>query len=138
MRIDKFLWCVRYFKSRSLAKKNCNRGRVKINGQVVKPASEVFPGDTVDVRKNQIDYRFEVLELPKSRRGAKWMRLFIQDITPKENLEKQKLLKYEGTKGRKRGTGRPTKKERRDLEEWHEEKKEDWFEEDLKDENTKD
>lgn len=133
MRVDKFLWCVRYFRTRSLATKACKRGRVKINGQKAKPSKEVYSSDEIDVRKNQIDYKMKVLELPKTRRGAKWVKLYIADTTPKENLEKRKLLKYERSKGRKKGTGRPTKKERRDLEEWYEEKKEEWFDGDLED-----
>jgi len=128
MRVDKFLWCVRYYKTRSLATKACRRGRVKVNGESAKPAKDVFPSDILEVRKNQIDYKIEILELPKSRRGAKWMNLYINDITPKENLEKRKLLKYERSKGRKKGTGRPTKKDRRELEEWYEERAKEWFE----------
>lgn len=127
MRVDKFLWCVRYYKTRSLATKACNRGHIKINGITAKPAREVYPSDKIDIRKNQIDYKIEVIEIPKSRRGAKWMGLYIADITPKENLEKLDLLKYERSKGREKGTGRPTKKDRRSLEDWYEEKMEDWF-----------
>lgn len=127
MRVDKFLWCVRYFKTRSLATKACDKGHVRINGQKAKPAKDVFPTDKIDVRKNQTDYKIEILELPKTRRGAKWVNLYIRDITPKENLEKRELLKYERSKGRKKGTGRPTKKDRRDLEEWFKEKQDEWF-----------
>src|SRR5690625_3388858 len=126
MRVDKFLWCVRYYKTRSLATKACRRGHVKVNGEPAKASRDVFPTDTVSVRKNQIDYKMEISEIPKSRRGAKWVNLYIKDITPKENLEKRALLKYERSKGRKKGTGRPTKKDRRDLEEWFDQKMEDW------------
>ncbi len=129
MRVDKFLWCVRYFKTRSKATKACKRGHIKVNGTRAKPSQDVFPTDKIEVRKNQIDYKIEVLDLPKSRRGAKWVKLFVMDITPKENLQKRELLKYERSKGRKKGTGRPTKKERRQLDEWYEEKKDEWFEE---------
>src|SRR5690625_392509 len=130
MRLDKFLWCVRYYKTRSLATKACRRGRIKVNGEVSKPSKDVFPSDIIEVRKNQIDYKIEVLEIPKSRRGAKWMNLYINDITPKENLEKRDLLRYEKYQSRKKGTGRPTKKDRRELEEWYEEKANEWFEDD--------
>lgn len=130
MRLDKFLWCVRYYKTRSLASKACKRGRVKVNDQVAKPSRDVFPSDTLDVRKNQIDYKISVLEIPKSRMGAKLVNLYIHDITPKENLDKLELLKYEKSKGRERGTGRPTKKDRRELDEWYEEKASEWFEDD--------
>lgn len=128
MRVDKFLWCVRYFKTRSLATKACKRGRVKVNGEVAKASREVYPSDQVDIRKNQIDYKIEILDIPKSRRGAKWVRLFITDITPKENLERLDLLKFERSKGREKGTGRPTKKDRRAMDEWYEEQAGEWFE----------
>lgn len=127
MRVDKFLWCVRYYKTRSLATKACRRGHVKVNGDPAKPSREVYPADTVSVRKNQIDYKIEVLEIPKSRTGAKWVNLYIKDITPKENLEKLDLLRYERSKGREKGTGRPTKKDRRDLEDWMDQNMDDWF-----------
>lgn len=125
MRVDKFLWCVRYFKTRSLATKECKRGRVKVNGDIAKPSRDVYPADEVEIRKNQIDYKLEVLDLPKSRRGAKWVKLYIMDTTPKEDLQKRDLLNYEKSKGRKKGTGRPTKKDRRELEDWYEEKKDE-------------
>lgn len=127
MRLDKFLWCVRYFKTRSLATKVCRGGRVKVNGETAKPSREVYPGDTIAVRKNQINYKVEILDIPKSRRGAKWVKLYIMDITPQENLKKQELLKYERTEERKKGTGRPTKKDRRELEDWYTQKREEWF-----------
>lgn len=130
MRVDKFLWCVRYFKTRSLATKAARNGHVRVNGERAKPSREVFPTDTVEIRKNQINYKIEVLDLPKSRQGAKWVQLYCKDITPKENLEKLDLLKFERSKGREKGTGRPTKKDRRDLEEWYEQKIEEWFDDD--------
>lgn len=127
MRVDKFLWCVRYFKTRSLATKACKRGHIKVNGELAKPSRDVFPSDKIDVRKNQIDYKIDILDLPKSRRGAKWVKLYIMDITPEENLKKRELLKYERSKGREKGTGRPTKKDRRDLDGWFEGKEDEWF-----------
>lgn len=128
MRVDKFLWCVRYYKTRSLATKACKRGHVKINGVSVKPAREVFPTDQIDIRKNQTDYKIEVLELPKSRRGAKWMKLYMMDITPQEEIQKRELLKYERSKGREKGMGRPTKKDRREMDDWFEDQEDEWFE----------
>ena len=88
MRVDKFLWCVRYFKTRSIATNACKKGHVKINGDSVKPSRDVFPSDKIEVRKNQINYKIEVLDLPPSRVGAKLVSIYITDITPKENLEK--------------------------------------------------
>lgn len=118
MRIDKFLWCVRYFKTRSIATEACKQGKVKIGGAKVKPSREVFPGDELLVRKNQIDYQLEVIDLPPSRVGAKLVNLYIVDKTPKEEFERSELLKYSQDYYRKRGTGRPTKKDRRDIEDW--------------------
>jgi ribosome-associated heat shock protein Hsp15 len=120
MRVDKFLWCVRYFKTRSIATNACKKGHVKINGNSVKPSRDVFPTDKIEVRKNQINYKIEVLDLPPSRVGAKLVSIYITDITPKENLEKLDLLKYSKDYYRKKGTGRPTKKDRRDIDDWFE------------------
>ncbi|UZH55974.1 RNA-binding S4 domain-containing protein [Salinimicrobium tongyeongense] len=118
MRVDKFLWCVRYFKTRSLATEACKQGKVRMNDAVVKPSREVFATDKIQVRKNQINYQIEVLDIPKSRLGAKLVNLYINDITPQEELEKRELLKYSQDYYRKKGTGRPTKKDRRELDEW--------------------
>lgn len=118
MRVDKFLWCVRYFKTRSIATHACRQGKVKIDGANVKPSREVYPTDQLTVRKNQIDYKLEVLDLPPSRIGAKLVNLYINDITPKETFEKLELLKYSRDYYRKKGTGRPTKKDRRDIDDW--------------------
>ncbi|WP_028374616.1 RNA-binding S4 domain-containing protein [Leeuwenhoekiella sp. MAR_2009_132] len=126
MRVDKYLWCIRYFKSRSIATNACKKGQVKINDVAVKPSREVFPSDTIQVRKNQVDYVLEVIEHPPSRVGAKLVGLYVIDKTPAENLEKLDLLKYSKDYYRKRGTGRPTKKDRRDLDDFQD--TDDFFE----------
>ena len=118
MRIDKYLWCTRYFKTRNIATTACQKGQVRINDQVVKPSREVYPTDNVIVRKNQVDYHFEVLEIPKSRMGAKLVDLYRKDTTPAENLEQNELLKYSKDYYRQKGSGRPTKKDRRDIEDY--------------------
>lgn len=118
MRIDKYLWCVRYFKTRSIATNACKKGHVRVNGDIVKPSRDVYPTDKIEVRKNQINYIIEVLDLPPSRVGAKLVNIYLTDITPKENLEKLDLLKYSQDYYRKKGTGRPTKKDRRELDDW--------------------
>lgn len=118
MRVDKFLWCVRYFKTRSIATHACRQGKVKIDGTNVKPSREVYPTDQLTIRKNQIDYKIEVLDLPPSRVGAKLVNLYVNDVTPKEAFEKLELLKYSKDYYRKKGTGRPTKKDRRDIDDW--------------------
>ncbi|TDN84698.1 heat shock protein Hsp15 [Salegentibacter sp. 24] len=120
MRVDKFLWCVRYFKTRSIATSACKQGKVKMDGGNVKPSKEVFPADKLTVRKNQIDYQLEVIDLPPSRVGAKLVNLYIVDVTPKEAFDKLELLKYSKDYYRKKGTGRPTKKDRRDIDDWFE------------------
>ncbi len=118
MRIDKYLWCIRYFKTRSIATNACKKGSVRVNNDIVKPSRDVYPGDTIMVRKNQIDYTLEVLDLPESRLGAKLVDIYRKDTTPKEAFEKIELLKYSKDYYRKKGTGRPTKKDRRDLEDF--------------------
>ncbi|MBT0609007.1 RNA-binding S4 domain-containing protein [Aequorivita echinoideorum] len=118
MRIDKYLWCIRYFKTRSIATQACKKGAVRVNGDVVKPARDVYPGDNISVRKEQINYQIEVLDLPESRLGAKLVDMYRKDITPKEAFETNELLQYSKTYYRKKGVGRPTKKDRRDIEEF--------------------
>ena len=118
MRVDKFLWCVRYYKTRSIATEAVKQGKVRVNDAVVKPSREVYATDKVSVRKNQINYQIEVLDLPKSRVGAKLVNLYINDVTPKEEFAKLELLKYSQDYYRKKGTGRPTKKDRRQLDDW--------------------
>ncbi len=118
MRIDKYLWCTRYFKTRSIATDACKKGHVKINKKNVKPSKEVFVGEKIQVRKNQINYEFLVLDSPKNRVGAKLVDLYRKDITPKEAFENQELLKFAKDYYRKKGEGRPTKKDRRDIEDY--------------------
>lgn len=125
MRVDKFLWCVRYFKTRSLATNACKQGKVKMEGDNLKPSKEVFPGDNLEVRKNQINYKLEILDLPPSRVGAKLVNIYVNDVTPKEAFEKLDLLKYSKDYYRKKGTGRPTKKDRRDIDDWFENAEDD-------------
>lgn len=115
MRVDKYLWCVRFFKTRSIATHACKQGKVKINGASVKPSREIYATDKLTVRKDQMDYEIEVLDLPPSRVGAKIAGLYVNDITPKEAFEKRELLKYSRDYYREKGSGRPTKKDRRDI-----------------------
>lgn len=118
MRIDKYLWSTRYFKTRNIATNACKKGHVKINEQTAKPGREVFPMDKIVVRKNQIDYQFTVLDIPDSRVGAKLVDIYRKDTTPKEAFEHQDLLKYSKDYYRKKGTGRPTKKDRREIDDY--------------------
>ena len=119
MRIDKYLWCIRFYKTRSIATNAVKQGKVKISGEIIKPSRNVYPSDVLNIRKNQIDYVIEVLDHPKSRVGAKLVDLYRIDKTPKEAFEKLELLKYSQDYYRKKGQGRPTKKDRRDIDDWY-------------------
>jgi len=116
MRIDKYLWAVRYFKTRNQAAIACKKGQVKINMAGTKPAKEIYIGEKITVRKNQINYQLQVLDIPPNRIGAKLVDLYRRDITPKEAFENREFLTSSQNYYRKKGTGRPTKKDRRDIE----------------------
>jgi len=118
MRIDKYLWCTRYYKTRSIATEACKKGHIKLEGTNVKPSKDVFSGEKLTIRKNQINYEIIVLDIPKNRVGAKLVDLYRKDITPQEAFEKQNLLKYSKDYYRKKGAGRPTKKDRRDIDDY--------------------
>ncbi len=120
MRVDKYLWCIRYYKSRNIATQACNKGAVRVNGDVVKPSRNVYPTDEITLRKEQINYIVKVLDLPPSRVGAKLVDLYRVDKTPKEAFETNELLQYSKSYYRKKGVGRPTKKDRRDIEDFNE------------------
>ena len=119
MRIDKFLWCVRYYKTRSIATEACKKSHVKVNGAIVKPSREVYATDKIELRKDQIQYQLIVNDLPPNRVSAKLVALYITDTTPKEVFEAKALLKYAKDYYRKKGTGRPTKKDRRDIDDFY-------------------
>jgi len=121
MRIDKYLWCIRFYKTRSIATEACKKGHVRINTGSVKPSKLVYNKDKIIVRKDQINYEIEVLDIPNNRVGAKLVDLYRKDITPKEAFEKLELLKYSKDYYRKKGTGRPTKKDRRELDGYYDE-----------------
>ena len=115
MRIDKYLWCVRYYKTRTMATTACKKGHVRVNQDIVKPSREVYAQDVIEVRKDQINYKLTVNDIPESRVGAKLVDIYRTDTTPKEQFEAQELLKYSKDYYRKKGVGRPTKKDRRDI-----------------------
>ncbi len=120
MRVDKFLWCVRYFKTRNMATVACKKGHVKVDGMVAKPGKEIFPTSKIVVRKDQINYEILVNDIPESRVGAKLVDIYRTDITPKEAFLAQEQLKFAKDYYRKKGAGRPTKKDRRNLENFNE------------------
>jgi ribosome-associated heat shock protein Hsp15 len=121
MRIDKYLWCVRYYKTRSIATQACKKGQIKVNGMVIKPSREVYATDKIELRKKQITYQLTVNDIPPNRVGAKLVNLYRIDTTPKEAFEAKELLKYSKDYYRKKGAGRPTKKDRRDIDGYYEE-----------------
>lgn len=118
MRIDKFLWCVRLFKTRSISGENVRSGRVLMDDLPVKASREIKIGDTVTIKRHGFDQVFEVLSMPKSRVSAKLVPDLIKDVTPVDELEKQEFLRLARNVTRKKGLGRPTKKDRRDLDDF--------------------
>jgi ribosome-associated heat shock protein Hsp15 len=118
MRIDKYLWCVRYYKTRNLAATACKKGHIRVNGDVVKPSREVYPLDAIEIRLNQINYKITVNDIPENRIGAKLVDIYRTDKTSKEEFKSQELLKFAKDHYRKKGVGRPTKKDRRDIDDF--------------------
>ncbi|KOP35888.1 RNA-binding S4 domain-containing protein [Flavobacterium sp. WLB] len=118
MRIDKYLWCVRYYKTRNMVTEACKKNHVTVNGQVAKPSKEVFPTDRITFRKDQITQIITVLDIPESRVGAKLVDIYRKNETPAEAYEHLELLKLSKEHYRKAGTGRPTKKDRRDIDDY--------------------
>lgn len=118
MRIDKYLWCTRYFKTRSQATEACRKGWVRIGGEPCKPSREVLPQDEISLRKDQLLLQLKVLDIPPQRVGAKWVGIYRQDTTPAEDLEQHKLIRATREYYRQKGTGRPTKKDRRELDDY--------------------
>ncbi len=121
MRVDKFLWAVRIFKSRNAASIACKKGYVQIAGQNAKPAREIYVSDTISVRKNQLRIELQILDLPKSRVAAKLVPQYCKDITPEEIREQRNSVVENQRLSRVKGAGRPSKKDRRDLEDFFDE-----------------
>ena len=118
MRIDKYLWCVRYYKTRNMVTEACKKNHVTVNGHLAKPSKEVFPTDKITFRKDQITQIITVLDIPENRVGAKLVDMYRKNETPAEVYEHLELLKLSKEHYRKNGTGRPTKKDRRDIDDF--------------------
>lgn len=118
VRIDKWLWAVRVFKTRTVASEACKKGRVLIGETAVKPSRNIRTGEVIQVRKPPVTYSFKVLALSDKRMGAKMVSQFMENVTPQEQYELLELNRIGGFVDRQRGTGRPTKKERRDLDQF--------------------
>lgn len=120
VRIDKWLWAVRIFKTRSQATDACRKGHVSVGDLPVKPSRAISVGDSLKVRKDQITRSFKVLALSEKRMGAKLVPDFLEDITPPEELEVLEMQKHIRWSSRDKGAGRPTKKDRRELDDFFE------------------
>ncbi|WP_455772962.1 RNA-binding S4 domain-containing protein [Porphyromonas asaccharolytica] len=144
VRIDSFLWAVRIFKTRSIAQDACRKGRVAINDVTAKPAKMVMAGDIVSVRKPPVTLSFKVLQTTTNRMGAKLVPEYILNVTPPEQYELLEMKRMSGYVDRAQGLGRPTKRERRDLEQFlqapviDEPLLEEWDEETLDDDEEQD
>lgn len=117
-RLDKWLWSARIFKTRTIAADACKNGRITIGGVKQKASKMIKEGDVIEVRKPPITYSFKVLKAIQNRVGAKLVPEVLENVTPKEQLELLEMNRISGFVGRARGTGRPTKKERRELDDF--------------------
>ena len=119
-RIDKWLWAVRIYKTRTMATDACVGGKVKMNNKTVKASRMVRPGNLIQVRKEVVRYEYIVLKIAEKRMGAKIVQNFVEDVTKAKELEKLKISKDLSFQTREKGKGRPTKKERRIMDEMKE------------------
>ncbi|MBU3854271.1 MAG: RNA-binding S4 domain-containing protein [Candidatus Paraprevotella stercoravium] len=117
-RIDKWLWAARIFKTRSMAAAACKKGQVSIKGSQIKPSRMIKEGDVIEVRKSPVTFSFRVKQAIEKRVGAKLVPEILENVTPPEQYEILEMSKISGFVDRARGTGRPTKKDRRSLEEF--------------------
>ena len=117
-RLDKWLWSARIFKTRSIAADACKNGRITMGGVKQKASKMIKEGDIIEVRKPPITYSFKVLKAIQNRVGAKLVPEVLENVTAREQLELLEMNRISGFVGRARGTGRPTKKERRELDDF--------------------
>lgn len=115
VRIDKWLWAMRIFKTRTVATEACKKGRVLMGGVPVKPSRTIKEGDVIDVRKPPVTYSFRVKALCQNRLGAKLVPDYMENITPQSQLDLLDIVKISGFIDRRKGLGRPTKREGREL-----------------------
>lgn len=115
VRVDKWLWATRIFKTRTIATEACKKGRVSIGGMNVKPSRPLKVGEIVDVRKPPVTYSFRVKALAENRMGAKLVPEYLENVTPASQMELLEMVRISGFINRQKGLGRPTKKEGREL-----------------------
>jgi len=130
LRIDKFIWSVRLYKTRSKATEACRTGKVKIGDKAVRPAKTISVGDSFQLRKGPITYSFKIKELLSSRVGAKLVANYIENITTKEEMDKLEILRLSYSNSRSKGLGRPTKRDRRTIDALEQDALEETFWED--------
>ncbi len=118
MRLDKFIWSVRLAKTRSVATDACNGGKIKLNTTQAKASKEVKAGDQIELKKGIITRRYQILALPNGRVGAKLVEQYLKDITPETEILKWEKSRLVSVVTRDPGSGRPTKKERREIDEF--------------------
>ena len=135
-RIDKWLWAARIFKTRTIAAEACKKGRVNINGAQAKPARMIKVSDVIQVKKPPVTYSFKVLQAIEKRVGAKLIPEILENITTPDQYELLEMSKISGFVNRAKGTGRPTKKDRRDLDDFFTPEYLDDFDFDLDDEGN--
>lgn len=120
-RIDKWLWAARIFKTRTIAAAACKKGQITLRGAQLKPSRIIKVGDVIEVRKPPITYSFKVLQAIERRVGARLIPEILEDVTPPQQYELLEMSKISGFVNRAKGTGRPTKKDRRSLDEFTQE-----------------
>ncbi len=126
VRTDKWLWAMRIFKTRTIATEACKKGRVYVGDALAKPSRTIKVGDVVKVRKPPVTYSFRVLALTQNRLGAKLVPDYMENITPQSELDLLEIVKISGFIDRRKGLGRPTKREGRELAEFTESMSDGW------------
>ncbi len=127
VRVDKWLWAMRVFKTRTIATDACKKGRVLMGGVAVKPSRPVKVGDVIDVRKPPVTYTFRVKQLTQNRLGAKLVEGYLENLTPKSQYDLLEMNRISGFVNRQKGLGRPTKRDGREMARFREEAVEDFF-----------
>ncbi|MDE6823237.1 MAG: RNA-binding S4 domain-containing protein [Duncaniella sp.] len=126
VRVDKWLWAMRVFKTRTIATEACKKGRVFVGNVIAKPSRTIKVGDVVNVRNSPVTYSFKVLALAQNRLGAKLVPEYMENITPKSELDLLEVVKISGFIDRRKGLGRPTKREGRELAQFTESMSDGW------------
>lgn len=134
-RIDKWLWAMRVFKTRTIATDACKKGRVTVGGTIVKPSRTIKVGDVIDVKKPPITYTFRVKQLSQNRLGARLVPDYLENITPQSQYDILEMTRISGFVDRRKGLGRPTKRDSRELSKFREETYADSFYLDFEDDD---